>query len=111
MLHHFTQPSPVVVGIAAAVTSAGLLAALAPAATATGSPGLARTAQMARSMAEARRNQDRVLNPREHLGHRDLAVPSSVDPCSTQLARAWQQLGHFSDAYETYLISHSPSCR
>lgn len=112
MWNRLTQPSPLVVGIAAAVTTAGVFAAIAPAATATGSQGSAGNEHLARSMAEARHDQNRVLNPNEHLGHRDVAEePTSVDPCSTRLARAWQEMGHFSDAYETYLISHSPSCR
>lgn len=71
-----------------------------------------------RFLVEARQEQERVLNPGEHLARRDLAEDvtatasteptSPVDPCSARLAQAWRDLGHFSDAYETYLLTQPP---
>jgi hypothetical protein len=66
-----------------------------------------------RSLAEARQEQARLLNPREHEGHRPpLAagvVPvDRIDPCTARLAQAWEELGHFSDGFETYLLKQAP---
>lgn len=56
-----------------------------------------------------------AVNLREHLAHGEIATgddvtaPTTVDPRSIRLARAWIELGHFSDAYETHLLGQS-SC-
>lgn len=44
----------------------------------------------------------RADNPREHHAH----VPA--DPCAVRLTHTWRDLGHFSDAFETYLLSQPP---
>jgi|GEM_PF-6786965 len=66
-----------------------------------------------RSLAEARQEQDRVLNPSEHEGYR----PSPPDgpagratiagTCAEALSQAWEDLGHFSDGMETYMLGTS----
>ena len=74
-----------------------------------------------RYLSEVRQEQARSLNPREHLAHRDLAGAEpataanaasastpTLGPCASTLARAWQQLGHFSDGYESYLLRQAP---
>jgi hypothetical protein len=106
--------------IAAAAAATGLVATASQASsspTETSGPALNRMEHEAlRYLSEAREEQAQVLNPREHLGLRDVeegsaeaAAPTTrVDPCSARLAQAWQDLGHFSDGYESYLLRQPP---
>ncbi len=53
-----------------------------------------------RGLAAAQQAQARVFNPREHTARRGLATAS----CTSTLQQAWADLGHFSDAYESFLL-------
>lgn len=95
-------------GLLAVGVNAGSSASVAP-------PSWSRMEHRAHQFAvDAQQEQARVLNPREHEGHRQAAtsgtVPATdqVESCTDRLARAWAELGHFSDGYATYLLRQPP---
>ena len=68
-----------------------------------------------RSLVEAQDRQEQILNPREHEGHRPAAATGRsgraaiTDTCSGLLGQAWEDLGHFSDGMETWMLT-TPAC-
>lgn len=67
-----------------------------------------------RSLVEAQERQEQILNPREHEGHRPAAATGRsgraaiADPCTAALGQAWEDLGHFSDGMETWMLTTPP---
>jgi hypothetical protein len=120
-----TNPSTTRVGIARTAAITTIAAAVAAAALAGGAVASSEQPspptwnalehEARRSLAEAQQQQERVLNPREHEGHRPAseAGPAGrapiADTCADALAQAWEDLGHFSDGLETWMIS-TPVC-
>jgi hypothetical protein len=68
-----------------------------------------------RSLAQGPEPQLWAGNPREHEGHRPAAAAppagraAVASTCGDALAQAWQDLGHFSDGMETWMLG-TPTC-
>lgn len=53
-------------------------------------------------------------NAREHEAHRPSSGPAGravvTSPCAAAFSQAWEELGHFSDAMETWMLT-TDTCR